>query len=67
MTSQSTARDISDRIGLHIVTEADEPSYAYEGDERRRIAGKNWAAIHIRGDRSAPVYLPSVASRRTWR
>jgi hypothetical protein len=43
-----------------------EPSLAYEYEERRRIAAKDWAAIHVRGDRSRPLdFFQRVV--RPWR
>jgi hypothetical protein len=53
---------------LRVVAPADQPppSYAYEAEQRRRIAAKNWAAIHVRGDRSQPLpFFDRVL--RTWR
>lgn len=53
---------------LHVVPAAEQPqpSYEYEAQERRRIAAKNWAAIHIAGDRRAPLpFFERV--KRIWR
>jgi hypothetical protein len=44
------------------------PPTDYEWQERQRIARKDWAAIHVRGDRSAPVDLPGLYRvLRPWR
>jgi hypothetical protein len=43
---------------LHIVRnerETSPPDTSYEHRERQRIASKDWAAVHVRGDRSAPL------------
>lgn len=32
--------------------------------DKARIAATNWAAVHIRGDRSEPIWLPSRIIRR---
>lgn len=36
----------------------------YEAEQRRKIASINWAKVHVRGDRSAPIDLPE---RRWWK
>lgn len=33
---------------------------------RADIASRDWTRVHVRGDRSAPVYLPE-RRLRTWR
>jgi len=42
------------------------PSLAYEYEERQRMAAKDWAAIHVRGDRSPPLdFFNRIV--RSWR
>ena len=42
------------------------PSYAYEYRERARIAARDWAAIHVRGDHSvALTFIQRIV--RPWR
>lgn len=53
---------------LRVVAAVEEPapSYAYEAEQRRRIARKDWAAIHVAGDRRAPLpFFERV--KRIWR
>ncbi len=42
-------------------TEESEPRdiHAYESEQRARIAAKDWAAIHVRGDKAGRIALPS--------
>lgn len=42
------------------------PSYAYEAEQRRMIASIDWARVHVRGDRAAPLTIIDKV-RRTWR
>lgn len=42
------------------------PSYDYEHQERQRIARKDWAAVHVRGDRN-PVFDWWPTARSLWR
>lgn len=53
---------------LRIVDRPDqpEPDMTYEHELRRRIAARNWAAVHVRGDRAPPLYLPNRPTRG-WR
>lgn len=58
------------RTNLHSVPQppADqpEPSYAYEHEQRQASARRDWAALHIAGDRRPALgFLDRV--RRTWR
>lgn len=59
---------MSAKPNLRVVAPADQsaPSTEYEWQHRQRIARKDWAAIHIGGDRSAPL---SIIDRivRPWR
>jgi hypothetical protein len=43
-----------------------DPSTAYEHEERRRIAARNWKAVHIAGDRAPPLCL-GEKRRGNWR
>lgn len=59
---------MTSKPALVLVDQAEQPapSYAYEAEQRRRIASKNWAAIHIAGDRREPLSLPDRV-KRVWR
>lgn len=32
--------------------------HAYESEQRKHSAAKDWARLHIRGDKSPPINLP---------
>lgn len=34
--------------------------------DRAKIRSRNWASIHIAGDRRAPLDIPDRPHRRTW-
>lgn len=42
------------------------PDVSYEHRERKRIAERDWAAVHIRGDRAAPLNIIDRVTR-LWR
>lgn len=42
------------------------PSLAYEHEQRQRIAATDWAALHIRGDRSAPIEVAHGRRGGAW-
>lgn len=49
---------------LRLATSAPEPEqrpdlYAYEAEQRRRIAAIRWDQVHIRGDRAPALALPA--------
>lgn len=51
------------KADLHLVGDQDEgPRDIYAAD-RARIAGTDWAAVHVRSDRSKPVDLPDGPRR----
>lgn len=57
---------------LKIVGDQAEPTkpradlYAYESEQRAAIARVDWAAVHVRGDRRAPIALFGT-TKRGWR
>jgi hypothetical protein len=56
---------------LRAVPDAPKPAarpdlHDYEHLERQRIAAKDWAKLHVRADRSEPVYLLD-RPKRGWR
>jgi hypothetical protein len=40
--------------------------YDYESEHRRHILSRDWAALHVRSDRSEAVHV-GEGSRRMWR
>lgn len=42
------------------------PCTAYEHEQRRLIASRDWAAVHIAGDRALPINLGDLPRWR-WR
>jgi hypothetical protein len=51
---------------LRVVADVPPPDLSYEWRDRQRIARKNWAAVHIQGDRRAPVFIPDRPSWKGW-
>jgi hypothetical protein len=50
---------------LHAVPDVPQPqpSTAYEHEQRRYILSRDWAGIHIRSFRAAPIFLPDPVKR----
>lgn len=61
MTARPNLRPVPTQQG-----EPPAPDLSYEWQERQRVARKDWAAIHVRGDRNPPLaWWPHT--RRPWR
>lgn len=59
--------DALKRARLRLVEEGQPQSLtAYESEQRRHIMSRDWSAVHVRADRSAPIFLPDT-HKRTWR
>lgn len=54
------------RAALRVVGAEPAPDLSYEARERRYVLSRDWAAVHVAGDRREPVNIPERV-RRWWR
>lgn len=62
-----TITKLKTKPSLRVVKETHRPVVDIYATWREQIAGRDWEACHVRGDRSEAVYLPDRPKRGWFR